>query len=345
MAYSVLRYLESHDAKYLYYLIAVIALHFTTKETAYIYSAQLLLFAALLTIFAFIKRSFPMPPDFLRILIKNMIVLGFIVACTVAAVWVLKQNYGLFIADGSTSLLLNQEGQMGLSLLSVIPLLRPFLIPIILLIIAVVTLLASNKILCWEVFRAIPAFDILILTGFLVLPLLPVFLVSFAGVDPLAYTETFSILTNYIFLVYSFSIAAVIGWLWDRQSWWKYALLFFSIYFVFFTTFFTNGLGFLTGVIGSLGHWLAQQDFARGGQPWYYFALLQIPVYEYLAAFGFLSAVGYALANRQFCRSIHNQQSRKIKKIRGLISIRHPSRSCSSLPLGFYQLDRLYHRG
>jgi hypothetical protein len=46
-------------------------------------------------------------------------------------------------------------------------------------------------------------------------------------------------------------------------------------------TLFTNGQGIATGVIGSLGYWISQQEVARGGQPWYYYLLL-VPLYEFL---------------------------------------------------------------
>jgi len=302
MAYSVLRYLEVHNPKYLFFLTASLVLHFTTKETAYIYTAQLLIFSALLILLSLFKRSIQKPQDILKILITNLVVLAAVVMFTGAAVFVLKQNYAALALNADTTIL-STQGQAIVSFAEIIPLLQPFLIPCLLLACAVGVLFASHNLLHWEKLRAIPGFDILILSGYLVLPLLTVFLVTFAGIDPLAYTVAFPILTNYVFLVFTFILAAVIGWIWDKHLWWKLALLFFCFYFVFFTTFFTNGLGFFTGVIGSLGHWLAQQGFARGGQPTYYYALLQIPVYEFLAAFGLLAAAGYALVNKQFSQT------------------------------------------
>ena len=37
-----------------------------------------------------------------------------------------------------------------------------------------------------------------------------------------------------------------------------------------------------------MGYWLEQQGVERGSQPWYYYAFLQIPVYEFLPAMGCL---------------------------------------------------------
>ena len=44
MIWAILRYLETGKDRYTYYLIAVTALHFTAKETSFIYSAQALLY-------------------------------------------------------------------------------------------------------------------------------------------------------------------------------------------------------------------------------------------------------------------------------------------------------------
>jgi uncharacterized protein (TIGR03663 family) len=65
-------------------------------------------------------------------------------------------------------------------------------------------------------------------------------------------------------------------------AWGKVMALFWSIQILFFTTFFTNVKdGLATGIVGSLGYWLAQQEVARGGQPWYYYYMLG-GLYEFL---------------------------------------------------------------
>ena len=59
---------------------------------------------------------------------------------------------------------------------------------------------------------------------------------------------------------------------------------FWLIQMIFFTTFFTNTVnGLATGVVGSLGYWLAQQGVKRGSQPVYYYALIGW-LYEFLPA-------------------------------------------------------------
>ena len=76
-----------------------------------------------------------------------------------------------------------------------------------------------------------------------------------------------------------FSVA--LGTAWNKAIWIKCAVLFYSIWIVFYTTLFTNISGIGTGVWQSLGYWLVQQDVNRGDQPWYYYLMIS-PVYELL---------------------------------------------------------------
>ena len=78
-----------------------------------------------------------------------------------------------------------------------------------------------------------------------------------------------------------FILSGVLGWFWLRQRWLIAAGIFWAIELLFFTTFLTNGQGVGTGLIGSLGYWIDQQEVMRGGQPWYYFYML-VPLYEFL---------------------------------------------------------------
>jgi uncharacterized protein (TIGR03663 family) len=59
------------------------------------------------------------------------------------------------------------------------------------------------------------------------------------------------------------------------------ALLGAVLFVVFYTTFFTNPYGIVSGTWGAISYWLRQQDVQRGGQSWYYYLLL-LPLYEFL---------------------------------------------------------------
>jgi hypothetical protein len=95
-------------------------------------------------------------------------------------------------------------------------------------------------------------------------------------------------------------IAVAIGLWWNPKLWLTLAAIFYGIFTVFFTTFFTNGQGFFTGLVGALGYWLAQQSVQRGSQPLYYYVLIQIPIYEYLAALGTILALYFGIRHRLF---------------------------------------------
>ncbi|HET9905734.1 MAG TPA: hypothetical protein VFQ23_03815, partial [Anaerolineales bacterium] len=97
-----------------------------------------------------------------------------------------------------------------------------------------------------------------------------------------------------LFVVIAFAISIAIGMFWNR-NWWKYATLFWGAFTIFYTTVFTNGPGFFTGLLGSLGYWLVQQGVERGSQPEYYYVLVQIPIYEFLPAMGSIVAIAIGL--------------------------------------------------
>jgi len=68
-------------------------------------------------------------------------------------------------------------------------------------------------------------------------------------------------------------------------NWATLMALFWAIEILLFTTFFTNPVdGLASGVVGSLGYWLAQQEVQRGSQPWYYY-IMQTLLYEFLPLF------------------------------------------------------------
>ena len=83
------------------------------------------------------------------------------------------------------------------------------------------------------------------------------------------------------------SIAAAVREAWLDRAGLSWALIAGLVIFAtLFTTLFTNLYGLASGTIatdGTLLYWLGQQDVRRGEQPWFYFLLL-LPQYEYLAA-------------------------------------------------------------
>ncbi|TFH34236.1 MAG: hypothetical protein E4G99_09910, partial [Anaerolineales bacterium] len=94
-------------------------------------------------------------------------------------------------------------------------------------------------------------------------------------------------------------ISAAIGAIWNWRKWVVAAAVFFGFFVVFYTTLFTNENGLVSGMVGSLGYWIEQHGVQRGGQPLYYYLLVQIPIYEYLPAIGSVIALYYWLRGTQ----------------------------------------------
>ena len=61
------------------------------------------------------------------------------------------------------------------------------------------------------------------------------------------------------------------------------------------TTFFSNPAGLWTAGGGAIAYWLDQHDVQRGGQPWYYYVALLLPLYEFLPFLFSVIAIVYYL--------------------------------------------------
>ncbi len=93
---------------------------------------------------------------------------------------------------------------------------------------------------------------------------------------------------------------AYFGLLWRARTWLICAAVFYAIYVLLYTTFFTNMGGFWSGIWGSLDYWLMQQDVQRGDQPRYYY-LMVLPMYEFLPlVFGLVGLVFFAIRRQLF---------------------------------------------
>jgi len=147
--------------------------------------------------------------------------------------------------------------------------------------------------------KSFPAFELALVMATLVLPLLAAVPVKYLlRADPLDYSQAGIIRSGITFLVL-LAISAIIGIWWDWKRWLTSAGLFYGIFIVLYTTFFTNGQGFATGVLGSLGYWLAQHDVQRGSQPWFYYFIL-MPMYEFVPLlFSFMGLGYYAVTTRR----------------------------------------------
>lgn len=172
----------------------------------------------------------------------------------------------------------------------------------------------------WDELRRNPAADLTVIMLTMVLPFLAPFIFIFTGGDPVVFTTSADYTSQDMIVRLGIMVAAcVIAAVWLAYLWfgrrhedadhpraWRphfshWAILmggFWLIQILFFTTFFTNTVnGLATGIVGSLGYWLAQQGVKRGSQPIYYYALIGW-LYEFLPAtlsLGGIATIAYNL--------------------------------------------------
>ena len=274
---AALRYLEKGDRFSLILLTLVSAFHFVDKATSFIYTAQLMIFLFLIFLQELSRIKWPV--DGIR---KQFVALmgGAAVAFAVAlglAVW----NSAINKTPAATTAANPAPAAAGITLSPQMYGIFAALGIALILALAGVVILIRN--LGWNSIRRQRSFDMLIVLGTLVLPQLSAFPLRMLGLDPLDYSTAGMLRSGTIVIILTV-VAVAIGLWWNPKIWLILAAIFYGIFTVFFTTFFTNGQGFFTGLVGALGYWLAQQSVQRGSQPLYYYVLILIPIYEYLAA-------------------------------------------------------------
>lgn len=300
--YGLLRFLETGSKRYLLEFTAALSLNFATKETAYIFTALLMIFVFILTLMDTFKGGKNNIKPRNRFILVNILAIAGIAILTGISIFIARTTSNRILSGDLAFLLPNISGSYSLNeifqtTLNLIRISLPMVIP---LLFSLGLLYFLRDKLMWEFLGDSRAFSLLILCITFVLPILAPFLVRFSGQNPVAYSEPLAVLIDYIYLAYLSVLSMLIGFIWDKPMWWKYGLIFFGIYVVLYTTFFTNTTGLLTGPIGSLGHWLAQQGEKRGGQPYYYYALILLPFYEFLGIAGSVAAFIFGIKHRSF---------------------------------------------
>jgi uncharacterized protein (TIGR03663 family) len=301
LIWGVLDYLKFGRKRTLLLITIITALHFTDKATSYIFTAELLIFLALVFIARVLTKpwqSKKLRSIFLGIvaitLLIGLILFGFgYDVLTNAPESVMEDSVGIMLneLDLATRLLL---GGLGLGVLAGLGFAAYFLI----------------KGVGWYGVRNERAFDLLILQGTIVLPLLAALPMDILGFNPLDYS-TDGIITSSLFVIPLFIIAALIGTWWNWKTWALNIGVFWGIFVTLYTTLFTQGSGLPMGMMGALGYWMAQQGVVRGTQPLYYYALVQIPIYEFLPAFGTILAaiMGIPIIRR----TLEHNRSKKLE--------------------------------
>ncbi len=303
LLYAILRYLESGQARHLMLVTLATILHFTAKETAFIYTAQAIIFLGVYFIVQITRRPWQENQSLFRTFIIALVAGVVLLGVGVTATYLSRPHETL--SGTETAIPSNPTDapspfaptEAGSSLGTIL-----LTVGALILIGAGLTYFLQAYV--WHRIPKSRSFDLLMLLGTFVLPMATAFPLDWlkTRLNVVVPTDAASVSTLDTrslgiigaFLVVFFVLSIIIGMLWNRD-WWKYATLFWAIFVIFYTTVFTNAAGFFTGVIGSLGYWLVQQGVERGSQPEYYYILVQIPMYEFLPALGMLLAIGLGL--------------------------------------------------
>jgi uncharacterized protein (TIGR03663 family) len=261
--FTIFSYLRDGRPRWLYVMAAGISLSFATKEVAFIYNAIIGFF--LIGVFAHrsLSQDWGEKERLKRLLGVGLVVIA--IGLVILSLGVLSQGTtgtasaesaeppglpwwalaGGFLAAGAVL------GGVGILLVGV-----------------------------WEDLREYRSFDLIIVLGTLCLPFLSPLPIKLAGLDPVDYSAPTIYYSGAIAGVV-LAISAVIGVVWNWRWWSTAAAIHYAIFIVLFTTVFTNGSGIASGMVGSMGYWLAQQGVKRGDQPWYYYGVV-VPLYDYL---------------------------------------------------------------
>lgn len=292
MFWAVFRYFETRRTGWLYLLSASLMLHSVTKETSFIYAAQLLLFLG--GIFAWQVLSLRWDrPQWKPVFAAGLVAI--LVGTSGTLFLLFRERAALPLAPETGAPLDPTTASLaGTGAFS------PAVALALLLAVAGLVLAAVPLVLSFgsRLRREFPALDMLVIAGTVSLPLLAAFPANLLGWDPMAYEDLNGDFRTMYVVVALLLISAAVGFAWDWRRWLTAFGIFYLPFVVLYSTLFTNPLGVYSGLVGSLGYWIEQHGVNRGSQPWYYYLVVQVPIYEYLPALASILAVGIALARR-----------------------------------------------
>ena len=279
MLWLMLRYLEDGQHKWLYWLVFITAMHYADKATSFIFSAEALIFLALLFIGEVLRKEWR--DEQAKTLFRVMVVITLALIVLTMGFYILSKNASTDVAaEASPNLpLLISAGLTGIAV-----------------VFALVTLFRGYG---WKKLSHLRSFDLIWLQLILILPLLTAIPLRLLGYDPTDYSQAGIIRSGVVFVLLAL-VSLFLGMLWNRKVFLRSMAIFWGIFIVLYTTFFTHGEGFFKGIVGALGYWIEQQAVERGTQPLYFYAFVQVPIYEFLPAFGVLVAFVIGLRKRLF---------------------------------------------
>ena len=285
--WAILKYFDDGRVRWLRWMAGAFAFLYVTKENAYMLTA---IFGALLALI-FLWRVLSTPwahPHLIR-----TVLLLLVVAILTGGLFGLSFRAAQSQEEG--------EGNTDIGDVSIPIWGRVFLGAALSSLVAALVLTARG-IGAVQVAR-MRVFDVLMVIGTLTLPLSSAFLMRF--VVDLDMTTFYGALMSanlttlptgeavgaVLALLVCWGVAVGLGLWWNRRQWPILAVICYGIFFIFYSTFFTWGWGMVTGLVGGLAYWMAQQAVERGSQPWFYYLMVG-SLYEY---FPLLLSVGAGL--------------------------------------------------
>ncbi|MEN6409497.1 MAG: glycosyltransferase family 39 protein, partial [Anaerolineaceae bacterium] len=281
MLYLTLRYLEEGQNRHLLWMAAVTVLSITDKATGYIFTAELMIFLAVVFMWRISRRRWVKPGLITPFVILLVAALGLVLGGVLV-----HSSLSAVAAAGTTTISAAEAPTVE------VPAAQPNAWMAYLLVGLGLAALAGAAVcfvrgLTWRVITRERSFDLIMLLGTLILPLLASFVIRFMGWNPLDYSGVNLMRSLAVLGVLAIG-AGALGMVWKPRVWLYSAGIFYAIFFILYTSLFTNSGGVLSGLLGQLGYWLEQQGVARGGQPWYVYVFVELPMYEYLAVIGTL---------------------------------------------------------
>ncbi len=275
IVWAMFAYLRDKRERWLYLLVAASALFLASMEVSFIYTGIFGSFLALLAAVGVIRSRGWGLDGLSRLMITVTGVLGILVVGTV-----IESAYLITRGLGPTPAVIAGAPAVAPPVLTNLEI---FLNLVIMGVIGAILGAAAYGLLRALMpgsIRDVPALDLAILLVIFYLPAASPLAINLAGFDPVDYGTAGIVRSGGIFMPFlAVSIALGVWWNWRRFL--ISAGIWYGIFVTLFTTVFTNGAGLASGMIGSLGYWLAQQGVQRGSQPTYYYVLL-VPLYEYL---------------------------------------------------------------
>jgi len=311
---AIFRYLEDRDKRWLLLLAGSLSLHFATKETAFIYVGQIFLIVGGYLLWNLWRQSWKHSKRKMFFSIGILALILGAIAFGLGACGALNPD-SLAAGDVNlplepSSLVAFEAGGASSALIG----LGFIMASMGLLLVAAAAMREFGR----RLRRDFPALDIVLVTGTLTLPMLSALPAILMGWDPLSYADPATSQQWLPLVGILFMLSAGIGLVWNRRTWPRSAAVFWLPFVLLFTNFFEHPAGFTSGLVGSLGYWLAQHGVGRGNQPWFYYGLIQIPFYEFLPMIGSLIALRLGIRRVGGWQELHRKRNAGFPIILGI---------------------------